>query len=160
MTGRLSVSGLGFDLVHSAPWWAPAALPPTPLDPSLATPSLHPSLPLDPQRPTRPTLICSLTFLGAMRGSRGLYGIPGASYTVFRSSSEQLNSAQLMQSCLEYKEEVGAGEVISRGGALRLQREELSHFPKLQHHPNLPTLGTGKQVRKVQSTSQGDRLHR
>lgn len=62
----------GLTWCSAPPGGRPHALLPTPRDLSLAAPSLHPSRPLDPQTPTRPSLVCSLTFPGARGGSQGI----------------------------------------------------------------------------------------
>lgn len=61
--------------------------------------------------------------------------------------------------CLQYGEEVGLEKSLAGEGALRLQKGDLSHFLRTEHHPNLPTFWSGEtEGRKIQRISQGDRL--
>lgn len=147
----------GLTWCSAPPCGHPHALLPTPLDLSLAAPSLHPSRPLDPQMPTRPSLICSLTFPGARGGWQGIRPSRGFLCRLPPSRAAELRAADPVLSGVRGGS--WGWKVISRGGARRLQREELSHLPKFQNHPDLPSLWIGKQVRNVQSISQGDRLH-
>lgn len=59
--------------------------------------------------------------------------IPGYFYRVFLRAAESRTPGPVIG--LQYGEEDGAEEVISRGGGLRVQNRDLSHFTEWRSEP-------------------------